>query len=139
MSANAPSELKKKTWLAPYSWEIIVQLNEALCQQGGYLHKPSSDGYEVTKKLWESHLHKKETFPEVMEFLFECHRKAPFCFLNGNTFVTIARNISGTLCLDPVKSHLIRSISGHIVAGTDHKDERKKLLLVLAEVTKNTP
>ncbi|MES2309391.1 MAG: hypothetical protein V4507_11085 [Verrucomicrobiota bacterium] len=78
MSASVPPKLERKAWLSPYSWEIITQLNEALCKQGSYLHKPSSDGYHETQKLWEKKLHEKMSFPEVIEFLFECHRKAPF-------------------------------------------------------------
>jgi len=131
MSQKDPSILEKRAWLAPFSWEFIETINQIACQNGGYLHKASSDGFEETKSLWLQNQHKEMTFPETMDFLFSCHRKAPFCFLNGNTFVGIARKITESVHLNAVNSHILRSICGHIVAGTVKADERERLFKML--------
>jgi len=63
----------------------------------------------------------------------QCHKLAPFCFYNGNTFVAVGR----TLILDllhkmpPVKAHSFRSVVGHYIAGTTGADELSKALDVL--------
>jgi len=51
---------------------------------------------------------------------FQCHRLAPFCNYNGNTFVTIVRTLLNDVLkgLPADKAHILRSIAGHIVAGT---------------------
>jgi hypothetical protein len=44
----------QKPWLARFSWDFVVAQNAVLCQAKNALHKPTSDGYEATKALWES-------------------------------------------------------------------------------------
>jgi len=46
--------MTKKVWLAPYSWEFVTAQNAVLCQAKNALHKPTSDGHESAKALWES-------------------------------------------------------------------------------------
>jgi len=41
------------------------------------------------------------TLGETLEFLFRCHRAAPFLFFNGNTFGEIARRIVDAVFLKP--------------------------------------
>lgn len=135
MSQNAPSpNLECKAWLSLAPWELVVSVNEFVCQQAHALHKPTSDGYEPTKKLWEEKYKTPMTFPEMLDFLCQCHRMAPFCNYNGNTFVSIAKKISDSLKLSPMQSHLVRTVAGHIVAGTVRSDEKTQLLAVLSEL-----
>ena len=131
MSQNGLPISERKAWLSDYEWDLVESLNQGLCQNGGYLHKPTSDGYTFTKNLWESNHKNEMSFIESLEFLYSCHKNAPFCFLNGNTFVTIARRVTETIKLSSVNSHIIRSISGHIVAGTVKKEERERLVKIL--------
>lgn len=56
----------------------------------------------------------------------QCHRLAPFCNFNGNTFAAIARSLVDTLKLRPDKAHIVRSLVGHIVAGTASRVEEKE-------------
>ena len=110
-------------WLAPFSWEMIVSLNEGLCAQKEAFHGPTSDGFEVTKNLWAQQHLKEMTLAEAVGLLRDCHRMAPFCFYNGNTFASVALLIIRKLDLEPEKSFVVRSLAGHIVAGVSTGEE----------------
>jgi hypothetical protein len=125
-----------RPWLKVVPWTSVVAINSSLCQAACALHKPTSDGYERTKLFWEQNQLKELSLQELLQVCYKCHRLAPFCNYNGNTFVSVVR----TLLMDtlkrmpPEKAHLLRSISGHIVAGTDTKEEMKALENILEEL-----
>jgi hypothetical protein len=127
-----------KNWLQFVSWESVVAINAALCEARKALHKSTSDGYVPAKDLWQRNRFKKLSLPELLQICFQCHRLAPFCNYNGNTFVTIVK----TLLDDELKrlpadqSFVLRSIAGHIVAGTATDIERKQLDSMLAALEK---
>jgi len=127
-----------KPWLASFDWEIVTEINRGLCQQKNALHKPTSDGHLPAKTLWEKNQSKELALTEALEICLKCHRLAPFCFYNGNTFAAIARDFITELSpkLAPVKAHILRSIAGHIVAGTATDIERKQLDSILAALEK---
>jgi hypothetical protein len=52
-----------------------------------------------------------------------CHRMAPFCFYNGNTFASIIALVIRKLNLPAEQAHIIRSLAGHIVAGVASEEE----------------
>jgi hypothetical protein len=99
---------------------------------------PTSDGHLPAKTLWENNQPKKLALTEALEICLKCHRLAPFCFYNGNTFAAIARDfiteLSPKLAAD--KAHVLRGIAGHIVAGTATDIERKHLDSILAALGK---
>jgi hypothetical protein len=88
-------------WLAPFSWEMIVSLNEELCDQKDAFHGPTSDGHDATKEMWEQQHVEEMTLAEAVGLLRQCHRMAPFCFYNGNTFAAVALLIIRKLDLEP--------------------------------------
>ncbi len=47
-----PPDLKAK-WLAEVSWADVTTLNARLCEAREALHKPTSDGHDATRELWE--------------------------------------------------------------------------------------
>jgi hypothetical protein len=104
-------------WLSPYSWAFVTAQNAALCAAKNALHKPTSDGYEPTKTLWEARHTARMRLDEAVELCRRCHRLAPFCFYNGNTFAAIIRDVVLKLGLAPDKAYVVRSLAGHIVAG----------------------
>ena len=122
-----------KNWLQIVPWEAVVSINAALCEARKALHKPTSDGYAPAKELWERNRSRKLSLPEVFQIGFQCHRLAPFCNYNGNTFVTIIRTLLNDVLkgLPADKAHILRSIAGHIVAGPATDIERKKMTLIL--------
>lgn len=127
-----------KKWLQVVPWETVVSINAALCEARKALHKPTSDGYAPAKHLWEQSWLKKLSLLELLQICLQCHRLAPFCNYNGNTFVTIVKTLLdeelGRLPAD--QSFILRSIAGHIVAGTATNIERKQLDAMLIALEK---
>ncbi|HEU5125553.1 MAG TPA: hypothetical protein VFW05_15980 [Verrucomicrobiae bacterium] len=125
-----------KRWLAPFDWELVTEINRGLCQQKGALHKPTSDGHTPAKNLWQKSQSEELTLTEAIDICLKCHKLAPFCFYNGNTFAAIARDFIIEMSKDvpPDKVHILRSIAGHIVAGTATDVERRQLEDMLSEV-----
>jgi hypothetical protein len=64
---------------------------------------------------------------EAADLCRECHRLAPFCNFNGNTFAAIARSLVDSLKLKADQAHVIRTLLGHIVAGTASEAEANEL------------
>jgi hypothetical protein len=128
-----------RPWLASFDWDFVVEINQGLCKQKNALHKATSDGYLPAKLLWEKNQSLELTFTEAIEVCLKCHRLAPFCFYNGNTFAAIARDFIAELSsnLSPEQSYILRSIAGHIVAGTATDIERKQLDAMLAGLEKS--
>ena len=127
-----------KKWLQIVPWEAVVSVNAALCEARKALHKPTSDGYTPAKELWERSRSRKLSLAEVFQIGFQCHRLAPFCNYNGNTFVTIIRTLLNDVLkgLPADKAHILRSIAEHIVAGTATDIERKQLDSILVTLGK---
>lgn len=115
----------QRTWLADYSWEFVTAQNAALCAAKRALHKPTSDGHETTMQLWEIRHREPMHLDEAVELCRRCHRLAPFCFYNGNTFAAIIRDVVHTLQLPPAQAYVVRSLAGHIVAGVATAEEEK--------------
>ena len=127
-----------KNWLELVPWEAVVSINAALCEARKALHKPTSDGYAPAKELWEKNRFQKISLAEFLQICFRCHRLAPFCNYNGNTFVTIVKTLLDAELkrLPPDQAHILRSIAGHIVAGTATDLEQKQLDSLLAGLGK---
>lgn len=112
-----------QAWLRTYSWEFITLQNAMLCQTKSALHKPTSDGHAATKELWESLIQADMRLDEAIDLCRRCHRMAPFCFYNGNTFAAVARDVIQNLALPADEAYIIRSLAGHIVAGVATDEE----------------
>jgi len=115
----------KRVWLRDYSWEFVTAQNAMLCSAKSALHKPTSDGHEITRQLWESHYLQETTLNEAVELCRRCHRGAPFCFYNGNTFAAIIRDVINQLDLPAARKLVVRSLAGHIVAGVATAEEER--------------
>ncbi len=115
----------QREWLSDFTWEMVTAQNAVLCQAKNALHQPTSDGYEPTRQLWETEHRKAMGLDEAADLCRRCHRMAPFCFYNGNTFASIIRLIIRKLDLSPDEAHIIRSLAGHIVAGVATDEEER--------------
>ena len=107
---------------------MVERLNAALCQRQNVVHKPTSDGYEPARSLWESHYSQELSLERALLIAYECHCLAPFCFFNGNTFVAVVRQMIEPILAqvapdDPNKAAQFRSVVGHFVAGTEGMEE----------------
>lgn len=120
----------KKRWLKDWPWKTVVAINAGLCKEKKALHKTTSDGYAPAEKLWEASRRRELALQETLDLCRQCHRLAPFCFYNGNTFAAIGRTLIQDLLhkMPPVKAHSFRSVVGHYIAGTAGADELGKVL-----------
>jgi len=112
-----------KDWLRSYSWEFVTLQNALLCQAKSALHKPTSDGHATTKELWEKSFQTAMRLDDAIDLCRRCHRMAPFCFYNGNTFAAVARDVIQNLALPAEQAFVVRSLAGHIVAGVATEEE----------------
>ncbi len=117
----------KRAWLELFNWEFVTATNAALCQPKKALHKPTSDGHLQARQLWEENYRREMFLDEAADLCRECHRLAPFCSFNGNTFAAIARSLVDTLKLKADQAHVIRTLLGHVVAGTASEVEADEL------------
>lgn len=115
----------QRQWLAPYSWDFVTAQNVVLCAAKNALHKPTSDGHDITKEFWQSHHLESMGLDEAVELCRSCHRMAPFCVYNGNTFTAIIRDVVANLKLEPHQAQIVRSLAGHIVAGVASDEEAR--------------
>lgn len=60
---------------------------------------------------------------EAADLCRRCHRLAPFCFYNGNTFAAIIRDVINGLNVPADQKFVVRSLAGHIVAGVATSEE----------------
>ncbi|MES2474741.1 MAG: hypothetical protein V4640_03095 [Verrucomicrobiota bacterium] len=97
--------------------------NAMLCAAKHALHKPTSDGHDTTQEFWETHHLKLMGLDEAVDLCRRCHRMAPFCLYNGNTFTAIIRDVVANLILEPNQGLILRSLAGHIVAGVASDEE----------------
>lgn len=112
-----------QAWLADFTWEIVTAQNAVLCAAKNALHKPTSDGHDTTMALWGQQHTQEMRLDEAVDLCRRCHRKAPFCFYNGNTFASIIALVIKKLSLQPEQAYIIRSLAGHIVAGVATDEE----------------
>jgi hypothetical protein len=117
--------MMKRAWLADYSWEFVTAQNAMLCLAKNALHQPTSDGHDATRDFWEGQRQLAMTLEEAADVCRQCHRFAPFCFYNGNTFAAIIRDVVNQLGLPPRQAAAVRSLAGHIVAGVSSAEEEQ--------------
>jgi hypothetical protein len=112
------------------SWDEVETLNQFLCGSKGYQIGRTSDGYEPARAAWEDGRGKVLTIEDAAKLCRLCHRQAPFLFLNGNTFVAIARDaiISQISQLTYTQQAVARGAVGHFIAGTIGEDDLKNAL-----------
>ena len=114
-----------RPWLVAYPWEFVTAQNALLCHAKNALHKPTADGHDRTRELWQANHSRSMSLVEAVDLCRRCHRLAPFCFYNGNTFAGIIRDVIRGLELPPPQAHVIRSLAGHIVAGVSTGEEEE--------------
>jgi len=90
-----------RCWLARYSWGFVTAQNASLRTAKGALHRPTSDGYEITRTFRESRHPEPMPLEDAVELCRQRHRMAPFCFYNGNTFAAIVRDVISLMDLPP--------------------------------------
>ncbi len=114
-----------RPYLAGTSWADLQKINATLCHAGGYEAGPRAEGYEPARALWEKIHAQPLTFMQAADLCRECHRLAPFLYLNGNTFASCARValLPAMERITTVQQTFSRAALGHYIAGTIDRPE----------------
>ncbi len=102
-----------------WGWELIDSFNRGSCERGRAQFGHNSETHERVRQQWEETRPRELTFGELLEFLFQCHRGAPFLFFNGNTIAEVARRVTDALLGEfPLsRRREAASLAAHYVAG----------------------
>ncbi len=100
-------------------WELVVGLNQGACARGSAQHGKNSESYAAVESSWRQRQSEVSSLAETIEFLRQCHRRAPFLFFNGNTFADIGRTIVDLVFaeLPTPRRREVMSAAAHYIAG----------------------
>jgi hypothetical protein len=109
----------RAAFIQNWGWQSIVGFNQGACERGKAKHGYNSETHEKVRREWEEARGQELTLLETLDFLFRCHRSAPFLFFNGNTFAEIGRRLVDVLFADLPRSRRreAASLAAHYIAG----------------------
>jgi hypothetical protein len=109
----------RAAFLKNRSWELVISLNQGACARGGAQHGKNSESYAAVEAEWRQRQGEICSLAEIIEFLRQCHRRAPFLFFNGNTFADIGRTIVDLIFaeLSTGRRREVMSSVAHYIAG----------------------
>src|SRR3989442_9723488 len=70
-----------------WDWQSVISINRGACERGRAQHGVNSETGRACAQEWEELRSQILTLGETLDRLRGFHRKAPFLFFNGNTFV----------------------------------------------------
>lgn len=109
----------RASFIQNWDWQSIIGLNRAACERGRAQHGYNQETHEKVCRQWEETREQALTLLETLDFLYRCHKSAPFLFFNGNTFAEIARRLVDVLFADLSRGRRREadSLAAHYVAG----------------------
>src|SRR5712672_356809 len=119
-SAGEQSPLQARAaFLKNRSWELVVGLNRGACARGGAQHGFNRETQEATASEWEAKQQQVLSLAETIDFLRQCHRRAPFLFFNGNAFADVGRALVDLVFaeLPTGRRREVMSAVAHYIAG----------------------
>ena len=125
----------RAAFLKNWDWQSVLIINRGACARGGALHAINSETGAACAAEWKAVHVQAVTFGETLDLLRSFHRKAPFLFLNGNTFATIARELTIALSgdLSAGRKREMMSAVGHYVAGVLDREPMVQIIESLCE------
>ena len=73
-----------------WSWELVIGLNRAACARGSAQHGPNPQIGDTCQRRWEEARLTELSLLEVLDFLREQHKAAPFLFLTETLLLILA-------------------------------------------------
>ena len=127
--------LKNRSWLS------IISFNRGACERGGAQHGFNKETYQAVAEAWEKKRLAELSFLELLDFLRQCHKRAPFLFFNGNTFADTARQITVALFgdLPSTRKTQLASAVAHFVAGVLGREEMFQIVESLTRIATYQP
>jgi hypothetical protein len=125
----------RAAFLKNRSWELVVGLNRGACARGGAQHGQNSESFATLEAEWRKIQPEIRSLAETIEFLRQCHRRAPFLFFNGNTFADVGRTIVDLVFADLAtgRRREVMSAVAHYIAGVLPWDAMVKIVDSLCE------
>ena len=114
----------RAAFLKNWSWQLVISLNRAACARGSAQHGPNPQVGDACQRRWEETRLTEPSLLEVLDFLREQHRSAPFLSFNGNTFADLGRRLCDALFGDLPLSRRreLASSVAHYIAGVLDRD-----------------
>ncbi len=131
----------RAAFLKNRSWELVIGLNRGACARGGAQHGQNSESYAALEAEWRRRQTEVSTLDEAVEFLRQCHRRAPFLFFNGNTFADVGRTIVDFVFaeLPTTRRREVMSAIAHYIAGVLDHDSMAQIVNELSEAADLQP
>ena len=131
----------RAAFIKNWDWQLVTGLNRGSCERGKAQFGNNSEAHDRVRERWETTRGQTLTLGETLEFLFQCHRAAPFLFFNGNTFGEIARRIIDAVFIEfPIgRRREAASLAAHYVAGVLDYQSMESGLNALAELAEFKP
>ena len=126
----------RAAFIKNWDWQFVTSFNRGACERGKAQFGNNSEAHDRVRQRWETLRTQTLTLGEALDFLFQCHRAAPFLFFNGNTFGEIARRIVDAVFVEfPLsRRREAASLAAHYVAGVLDSPSMESGLMVLAEL-----
>jgi hypothetical protein len=111
-------------------WDLVTRLNQGACARGVAKHGQNSESHTAVAAEWEIRRHQIQTLDETIEFLRQCHRRAPFLFFNGNTFADVGRALTDLVFseLPAGRRREVVSAVAHYIAGVLDKESMVEIV-----------
>ena len=131
----------RAAFIKNWDWQLVTGLNRGSCERGKAQYGNNSETHDRVRESWETSRVQTLTLGDTLEFLFQCHRAAPFLFFNGNTFGEIARRIIDAVFIEfPLaRRREAASLAAHYVAGVLDYQSMESGLAALAELAEFHP
>ena len=131
----------RAAFLKNRSWELVVGLNRGACSRGCTQHGQNSESYAALEAEWQLRRAEVSTLNETIEFLRQCHRRAPFLFFNGNTFADVGRTIVDFVFADlpNTRRREVMSAIAHYIAGVLDNQSMMQIVHELSEAADFQP
>ena len=131
----------RASFLKNWDWELVSGLNRGACERGKAQFGHNTETHAQARELWEAARSHVLSLGEVLDFLRQCHRSAPFLFFNGNTFGEIARRVLDAVFIEfPLgRRREAASLAAHYVAGVLDGESLSQGLRSLAELANFQP
>jgi hypothetical protein len=125
----------RAAFLKNWGWQSVISINRGACARGGALHGINSETGAACAAEWQARHVQALTFGETLDLLRSFHRKAPFLFLNGNTFANIGRELTIALTADlsAGRKREFMSAVGHYIAGVLDREPMVQIIEALCE------
>ena len=131
----------RAAFIKNWDWQFITSFNRGACERGKAQFGHNPEAHDRFRERWQAVHHQTMTLGETLDFLFQCHRGAPFLFFNGNTFGEIARRIVDAVFVEfPLaRRREAGSLAAHYVAGVLDRDSMERGLITLGELADFKP